>query len=130
MTEKSKHPPDRGSAWLWLLAGVLPFYLALTLAAAAAKVWPADAPPFFHQALLAIGPWLPGAGLWNSVMDLRKTFMDGRFQAFMPILLALLGAWVFTLSRAKASRQALKESRRLRDERSMMDDPPSHLRSK
>ena len=122
--------PNRRSMWLWLAAGLVPLYMALTLAAEAAAVWPADAPPFFHQPLLAVGLWLPGARLWHSVIDLRETFLNGRFQAFMPVLLALLGAGVFALKRARASHERFKELRRRKNEKSMLEEPPPRARSR
>jgi hypothetical protein len=106
--------------WLWLAASLAPLYMALTLAAAAAAVWPAGAPPFFHQPLLALGPWLPGVESWRTVIDLRETFMDGRFQTFMPVLLALLGCGAFALMHAWASHQRYKELRRKKDKESLM----------
>lgn len=43
------NPPTRALAWRWILAGLVPLYLAVTLASAAALVWPADKPPFFQD---------------------------------------------------------------------------------
>lgn len=107
--------------WLWIAASLLPLYMALTLAAAAAAVWPVGSPPFFHRPLLALGPWLPGVELWQSVIDLRETFLNGRFQSFMPVLLALIGCCAFGLRQARASHRRYEELRREEDKKSMME---------
>jgi len=124
------NPPTRALAWRWIANGLAPLYLAVTLAAAASKVWPADVPPFFQRQFHFLAAWLPGVDIWPHVIDLRGTFLDGRFQHFMPLLIALLGCWIHTVYRASGIFEQLAEQRRRDHDRSMREEMRQRIPSK